>query len=327
MAPLTSTAITGAIRVGGPPQMKALIGRARENRVSAELDFMSSTPHEVSEPWNGYGIVRTIGKSEVKRILFLEGCGPPKKFGLFTLTDAEKENLVTKQAYSDPLIDTLNELWRKKTEAKEENKFIKSPDNDSRSNVSRGTNSGKGHFKNDGLNRAPIISLNIHPKQNSIEFYDRQSGNRAHNSTENVARVIHSFQRVIGPSRSKIKRDLEWWAGTESAEALDSGHMEQSKVLLNTWLDTSALRSDLSLKAVQKLVEMRNGLFNECDLAGRTPLHYAVMRQKDELKQDNAEEIIKKLLDANAIPLQGRDGLVSFYWVVKTGNIEVTKLL
>ncbi|KAF7887844.1 uncharacterized protein EAF01_010998 [Botrytis porri] len=171
MAPLTSTAITGAIRVGGPPQMKALIGRARENRVSAELDFMSSTPHEVSEPWNGYGIVRTIGKSEVKRILFLEGCGPPKKFGLFTLTDAEKENLVTKQAYSDPLIDTLNELWRKKTEAKEENKFIKSPDNDSRSNVSRGTNSGKGHFKNDGLNRAPIISLNIHPKQNSIELF------------------------------------------------------------------------------------------------------------------------------------------------------------
>ncbi|KAL2068429.1 hypothetical protein VTL71DRAFT_16527 [Oculimacula yallundae] len=47
MAPLgIITAIVGAIRVGGPPWLKAVIGRARENRSSAELDFMSSTSHE-----------------------------------------------------------------------------------------------------------------------------------------------------------------------------------------------------------------------------------------------------------------------------------------
>lgn len=51
--------------------------------------------------------------------------------------------------------------------------------------------------------------------------HDLQSGNRAQDSTDNIARDIHSFQRVIGPSRKSIlKRDMAWWAGSESAEAL-----------------------------------------------------------------------------------------------------------
>ncbi|TGO58345.1 hypothetical protein BCON_0056g00370 [Botryotinia convoluta] len=106
------TAIIGAIRVGGPPQLKALIGRARENRASAELDFMSSTSHEVSELWNGHGIVRTMGKGEVKQILFLEGRGPPEKFGLFTLSDAEIEKLITRKGT----------MAKKDTEAVEKNR-------------------------------------------------------------------------------------------------------------------------------------------------------------------------------------------------------------
>lgn len=90
MAPLgIITAIVGAIRVGGPPWLKAVIGRARENRSSAELEFMSSTSHEVCELWNGEGIVRTTGKGIVKQIVYLEGCGDPEKeCFLFTLTKA-----------------------------------------------------------------------------------------------------------------------------------------------------------------------------------------------------------------------------------------------
>ena len=42
------TAIVGAIRVGGPSWLKALIGRARETAAAAELDLMSSTSHEGS---------------------------------------------------------------------------------------------------------------------------------------------------------------------------------------------------------------------------------------------------------------------------------------
>ncbi|TGO47174.1 hypothetical protein BOTNAR_0539g00010 [Botryotinia narcissicola] len=185
MAPLgIITAIIGAIRVGGPPHLKALIGRARENRASAELDFMSSTSHEVSELWNGHSIVRTMGKGEVKQILFLEGCGPPKKFGLFTLSDPEIEIYMTRKGASgsyvfvcigndtDPLIDIVRELWLKKTpKLWKRTNVSKSPGNDSHNNMSGGTNSEEGHFENDSLDRAPNIPLNIHPEQNRGELF------------------------------------------------------------------------------------------------------------------------------------------------------------
>lgn len=40
------TAIVAAIRVSGPVWLKALIGRARENKAAAEIELMSSTSHE-----------------------------------------------------------------------------------------------------------------------------------------------------------------------------------------------------------------------------------------------------------------------------------------
>ncbi|RAL59452.1 hypothetical protein DID88_006825 [Monilinia fructigena] len=95
MAPLgILTAIIGAIRVAGPGYLRAVIGRARENRASAELDFMSSTSHEVSELWNGDGIVRTMGKGKVKQIIFLKGCEQSEDLGLYTLHLAERDGLM-----------------------------------------------------------------------------------------------------------------------------------------------------------------------------------------------------------------------------------------
>ena len=114
MAPLgIITAIVGAIRVGGPPWLKAVIGRARENRSSAELEFMSSTSHEVCELWNGEGIVRTTGKGVVKQIVYLEGFGHPEtECFLFTLTDAKKHKHMKKEgACIHPLLfQTIIEL-------------------------------------------------------------------------------------------------------------------------------------------------------------------------------------------------------------------------
>jgi hypothetical protein len=57
MAPLgIITALVGAIRVGGPSWLKAVIGRARETRASAEVELMSSTSHEVwVVEWRGHG--------------------------------------------------------------------------------------------------------------------------------------------------------------------------------------------------------------------------------------------------------------------------------
>ena len=50
MAPLgIITAITGAIRVGGPSYLQAIIGRAREGKGVAEVELMSSTSADVFE--------------------------------------------------------------------------------------------------------------------------------------------------------------------------------------------------------------------------------------------------------------------------------------
>ncbi|KAK3352190.1 ankyrin repeat-containing domain protein [Lasiosphaeria hispida] len=53
MAPLgIITAIVGAIRVGGPSWMKAIIERARESRAAAESELMSSTSNELPKDEN-----------------------------------------------------------------------------------------------------------------------------------------------------------------------------------------------------------------------------------------------------------------------------------
>jgi hypothetical protein len=90
MAPLSIiTAIVGAIRVGGPPWLKAVIGRAGENRAALEVELLSSTSHEVCELWNGQAVVRMVGRPEVQQLVFLECCKDPKKLGLYTVVTAE----------------------------------------------------------------------------------------------------------------------------------------------------------------------------------------------------------------------------------------------
>ena len=72
MAPLgIVTVIVGAIRVGGPSWLKAIIGRARENRALAEAELMSSTSHEVCELWDGHQIVRIIGSGPIREFIIL----------------------------------------------------------------------------------------------------------------------------------------------------------------------------------------------------------------------------------------------------------------
>ncbi|KAJ2906600.1 ankyrin repeat [Zalerion maritima] len=65
------TAIVGAIRVGGPHWLKAMIGRARESRAMAEAELMSSTSHEVCELWNGQEIVRIMGEGPIREFIIL----------------------------------------------------------------------------------------------------------------------------------------------------------------------------------------------------------------------------------------------------------------
>ncbi|PHH80598.1 hypothetical protein CDD80_857 [Ophiocordyceps camponoti-rufipedis] len=66
------TAVVGAIRVGGPSWLKAIIGRARESHAVAEAELMSSTSEEVCELWNGNAIVRVMGEGPIKEFIVLQ---------------------------------------------------------------------------------------------------------------------------------------------------------------------------------------------------------------------------------------------------------------
>lgn len=70
MGPLgIMTILVSTIRVSGVKQLKALIGRARESRATAELELLSSTSKEVCEMWNGHDIVRTYGASTTEQLV------------------------------------------------------------------------------------------------------------------------------------------------------------------------------------------------------------------------------------------------------------------
>ncbi|KAK5651448.1 hypothetical protein OQA88_12455 [Cercophora sp. LCS_1] len=72
MAPLgIMTVVVGAIRVGGPSWLKAIIGRARESRAVAESELMSSTSNEVCELWNGGEVVRVMGAGPIREFILL----------------------------------------------------------------------------------------------------------------------------------------------------------------------------------------------------------------------------------------------------------------
>ncbi|QGI71399.1 hypothetical protein CEK26_003736 [Fusarium fujikuroi] len=67
MAPIgVITIIISAIRVAGPRMLKAVIGRARENVATAELEVMSSTSSEACELWNSKTqvVVRCPGNTD-----------------------------------------------------------------------------------------------------------------------------------------------------------------------------------------------------------------------------------------------------------------------
>ncbi|KAI9760363.1 MAG: hypothetical protein M1840_002556 [Geoglossum simile] len=69
------TAVTCAIRVGGPVALRALIGRAQEPAVQVELDLLGSTSSDVCELWDGKQVVRLAGSADILELVYDEdGC-------------------------------------------------------------------------------------------------------------------------------------------------------------------------------------------------------------------------------------------------------------
>ena len=86
----------GAIRIGGPGWLKAVVGRARENRTAAEVELTTSTSPDVCELWNGTAVVRTVGSPKIIALLHFHGEGPgfETTSGLFTVEEAVNAGLL-----------------------------------------------------------------------------------------------------------------------------------------------------------------------------------------------------------------------------------------
>lgn len=111
MAPLgIITGIVSAIRVGGPTWLKAIIGRARENRATAEAELMSSTSDEVCELWNRRQIVRIMGLAPIREFIILLPCDgralkeddPDNQAICYTLEEVIKKNHIEKYGQLAP---------------------------------------------------------------------------------------------------------------------------------------------------------------------------------------------------------------------------------
>lgn len=86
------TAIVGAIRIGGPQWLKAVVGRARESKASAEVELTTSTSEDVCELWNGMTIVRIIGSPRILQLIDIPEKRDGPEYGLYTLDNEAKEN-------------------------------------------------------------------------------------------------------------------------------------------------------------------------------------------------------------------------------------------
>ncbi|KAK4098409.1 hypothetical protein N658DRAFT_568772 [Parathielavia hyrcaniae] len=91
------TVVVSAIRVGGVPKLKAIIGRAREERSTAEMELLSSTSSDVCELWTGKEIVRVRGQPRMSRPIIITADGRVQVFGdpgsshLFTISTSSSQ--------------------------------------------------------------------------------------------------------------------------------------------------------------------------------------------------------------------------------------------
>ena len=105
MAPLgIITILVGAIRVGGPLWLKAMVGRAKENVSDVEIELMSSTSREVCDLYNGVSIVRSQGTAPIWEYICLFPKGPA---GSLPDKDSRVRFLTLDQAVDDGLLKKI----------------------------------------------------------------------------------------------------------------------------------------------------------------------------------------------------------------------------
>ena len=66
------TGIISAIRIGGYPWLKAVVGRAAESKAAAGLELTSATSSSICELWDGRSVVRVHGAPNILTVVYLE---------------------------------------------------------------------------------------------------------------------------------------------------------------------------------------------------------------------------------------------------------------
>ncbi|EEP77677.1 conserved hypothetical protein [Uncinocarpus reesii 1704] len=92
MAPLgIITAIVGAIRIGGPAWLKAIIGRAREHIATAEVELTTSVSSDACELWNGKAVVRLSGEPKITELVYFPQLGDQPEKSWYSVAAAMEQ--------------------------------------------------------------------------------------------------------------------------------------------------------------------------------------------------------------------------------------------
>ena len=175
------TAIIGAVRIGGPAWLRAIIGRARENLASAEVELTTSTSSSACELWNGQAVVRLLGAPKIVELIYFserlkdEAKGEAKQEDkLFTVVTAKEEGLL--YADEDKLKQWINSFIAPRPPARPrtttpKRRFFRPADEESQ----RSDSSAQIKAPNEALNpqamtSAPNIPLNLSPARKKWEL-------------------------------------------------------------------------------------------------------------------------------------------------------------
>ncbi|KAF8253393.1 hypothetical protein K440DRAFT_516671, partial [Wilcoxina mikolae CBS 423.85] len=92
---ITAVIVIGAIRVGGPNWLRAVVGRAREGHGVAEMELMSSTSESVCELWNCQSIDRLLGSPDLLELVYVTGNYDQYRYRgarVYSISDAVEHN-------------------------------------------------------------------------------------------------------------------------------------------------------------------------------------------------------------------------------------------
>ena len=169
------TAIIGAVRIGGPGWLRAIVGRAKENFATAEVELTTSTSSNACELWDGEVVVRLLGAPKITEFIYFPEL--PKDEGgtqgvrLYTV-DTAKEKLRDESEWKQwvgSFIAPRPPVGRGTTT--QERRSLPNTDEESQ----RIDSSARSKASNEALNpqptkSAPNISINLSPTRNRWEL-------------------------------------------------------------------------------------------------------------------------------------------------------------